>query len=71
VAAEKAEPTQMLRRQVALAPLGTVGSALIIGLMLGGGSRAATKLKEAAPGVAVATELLNMLTRAGSEWRRS
>ena len=71
VAAEKAEPARLLRQQVAQAPLGTMGSALLIGLMLGRGSRTGKQLLDAGPGVAVIGELLTMLTRASSEWRRT
>lgn len=70
VAAEKAEPARLLRQQVARAPLGTMGTALLAGLMLGRRSKTGSMLLDGISGVGVVSELLALLSRAGSEWRR-
>lgn len=70
VAAERAEPARMLRLQAAQAPLPTVATALLAGLMLGrrGADRGA--FATGAVGTTLVSELLGLVSKAGAEWRR-
>ena len=70
VAAEKAEPARLLRQQVARSPLPTVGTALVAGVLLARSSRAGSTPMANAATAGVISELVALLTRAGSEWRR-
>lgn len=78
VAAEKAEPARLLRQQVAAAPLPTLGTALLAGLVLGSRSKAGSATAGAAAsaalgsaaGVSALSELVALVTRALSEGRR-